>query len=279
MKIPKLSDAVVAAVYDHRRIKNHTASSGVFKVARALRARGRRTECDGYQLHGGHRPPLHRKLCFVAAMALLAAALIPADGQPAGVALPPAPSSPASPASPDTASVLPAAGFSADRYAVLWTKSPFAVATSETTGEESPDYYLVGVANQDGIFYASVIERQNSEHFLLSSDKPVRGLTLKSIKRTSDGTSTFAEVMKDGQPLTLKLEQAPASATGMASLPGMGGTIPGMISPQTNLPGYNGTPPVRPFTRFHHPPIHLPPMPQPAAPPPQPQAAPAPPPP
>jgi hypothetical protein len=33
------------------RIKNPAASSGVFEAARALRARDRRTECDGYQLH------------------------------------------------------------------------------------------------------------------------------------------------------------------------------------------------------------------------------------
>ena len=32
-------------------IKNPAASSGVFEVARALRARDRRTECDGYLLH------------------------------------------------------------------------------------------------------------------------------------------------------------------------------------------------------------------------------------
>ncbi len=34
-----------------RTIKNPTASSGVFEVARALRARNHRTEGDGYQLH------------------------------------------------------------------------------------------------------------------------------------------------------------------------------------------------------------------------------------
>jgi hypothetical protein len=177
-------------------------------------------------------------------------------------------------AAPDSAN-LPGAGFTPDRYEALWTKSPFAVATSETVGEESPDYFLVGVANQDGVFYASVIERQNQEHFLLTSDKPVRGLTLKSINRSRDGMSTFAEVVKDGQPLTLKLEQAPAGPGGgpMAGNMSAPGAIPmpGSVPPQIPMPGAGAFPnngSVRPFTRFHRPPIRLPPgqpVPSPAA--------------
>jgi hypothetical protein len=196
---------------------------------------------------------------------LLLASLIRADAQNATA---PATPAPAAPAAADSA--LPATGgYPADRYAILWTKSPFAVATSETVGEESPDYILYGVANQDGIFYASVVERQNQEHFLLSSDKPVRGLTLKSINRTKDGLSTFAEVTKDGQPLTLKLEQASAATPGA---PGMGviNAPAGGIMQQIPMPGAasgfpNGAS-VRPFTRFHRPAIHLPPQPAQAAP-------------
>jgi hypothetical protein len=170
--------------------------------------------------------------------------------------------SPASATPPAAAnSDVPTATFNADRYSILWTKSPFAVATSETVGQESPDYFLVGVANQDGIFYASVIERQNQEHFLLSSDKPNRGMTLKTINRTKDGLSTFAEVVKDGQPLTLKLEEAPAAAPGAAGI-----VAPNVMSPQIPMPGgmggFPGGASARPFIRFHRPAIHLPPMPQ-----------------
>jgi len=180
----------------------------------------------------------------------------------------PAPSVAPVPDATPTSANLPTPGFAPGRYEALWTKSPFAVATSETVGAESPDYFLVGVANQDGIFYASVIERQNQEHFLLTSDKPVRGLTLKSINRSGDGQNTYAEVLKDGQPLTLKLEQAPAAAGGVSNAANMSAPgaipMPGGVSPQMPMPGMPGGAPgfpasQRPFTRFHRPPIRLPP--------------------
>jgi len=162
---------------------------------------------------------------------------------------------------------------------VLWTKSPFAVATSDTVGEESPDYFLVGVANISGVSYASVIERQNQEHFLISSDKPERGLVLKSINHNHDGTETYAVVEKDGQSLTLKLEQAPASTAGIEGAPTLNAPptmpTPGSFAPQIPMPGSspgfinNGS--ARPFVRFHRPPIHLPPQQAPTPPPAPPQ--------
>jgi hypothetical protein len=117
------------------------------------------------------------------------------DAAPASAATPTGPT-----ASPD--SVIPTAPFPASRYEALWTKSPFAVATSEDTVQASPDYMLVGVGNQDGTFYASLIERDNQEHFLISSDKTTRGLIVKSINRSRDGQETYASVIKDGQPLS-----------------------------------------------------------------------------
>ena len=188
----------------------------------------------------------------------------------------PAATSPAADAPASTN--LPSANYAPGRYEALWVKSPFAVATSETVGEESPDYYLVGVANQDGVFFASVIERQNQEHFLLTSDRPVRGLTLKSINRSKDGVNTYAEVVKDGQPLTLKMEVPPAGAAGGPTAANMApGAVPfpHTMAPQIPMPGgtaafpNNGS--ARPFTRFHRPPIRLP-----AGAPPSPGAAPAP---
>jgi hypothetical protein len=189
---------------------------------------------------------------------------------------PAAPATPAPSAAPSAA--VPATTFPASRYEVLWTKSPFAVATSDTVGEESPDYMLVGIANFDGISYASVLEaKPPQEHFLISSDKATRGMTLKSINHNHDGTETYAVVVKDGQSLTLKLQQAPA-LTGTETPGAMPmNAMPGSFAPQIPMPG-SGTGSVRPFTRFHRPPIHLPNMPS-AQPVPQPQGAAPPPPP
>ena len=165
-------------------------------------------------------------------------------------------------------SAVPGAGFAASRYEVLWTKSPFAVATTEVTADSSPDYFLVGISNFDGISYASVVETKTpQEHFLISTDKPTRGLTLTSITRSHDGLDTYAVVQKDGQSITLKLEQPPAMAAAPGAPPVNPRAPPGIMAPQITMPGANVPMPgsVRPFTfpRTHRPPIHLPPMPAP----------------
>lgn len=167
---------------------------------------------------------------------------------------------------------VPSANFNAAHYETLWTKSPFSVATAEAV-EESPDYSVVGVTQLDGVSYASIIEKQNQDHFLISSDKPYKGLLLKTITRSHDGKDTYATVEKDGQILTLKLESAAVSATvpGMppVTVPGVppqpGQTVQNITFPGANNPpptSYNpaSTPP-RTFTRIHRPPIHLPPNP------------------
>jgi hypothetical protein len=185
-----------------------------------------------------------------------------------------APATPATPDAPAASSApVPTASFPASRYQALWSKSPFAVATSETVGEESPDYLLFGLAKIDGISYASVVEaKPPQEHFLISTDKPTRGMTLKSINHGHDATDTYVVVEKDGQSLTLKLQQASA-ANEPAGAPQIGG-MPGNFAPQIPMPGsssYPNAPSVRPFPRFHRPPIHLPNSPGYPAPPPQPQ--------
>ena len=179
--------------------------------------------------------------------------------------------------------VVPGAGFPASRYEALWTKSPFAVATSEVVAESSPDYMLVGFAQVDGISYASLIERQNQEHFLISSDKPTKGITLTSITRGHDGSDTYAVVKKDGQSITLKLEQLPATAA-VPGAPTVNIPMPGSMTPQILMPGagvpFPNAGSTRPLIppRVHLPPIHLPPKPaqqeqpvqvQPAPPPPK----------
>jgi hypothetical protein len=166
---------------------------------------------------------------------------------------------------------VPGAGFPTLRYEALWTKSPFAVATPEA-GPDSPDYSLVGYAvNINGISYASLIEKQNNEHFLISTEKPVRGLTLTSITHNPNSSDTYAVMQKDGQTITLKLEQAPVATTA----PGLNGQNvnpvsmpPGMMTPQIIMPGASsGGNPVfpelnRPFpARFRRTLINLPPQP------------------
>ncbi len=164
--------------------------------------------------------------------------------------------------------IVPSAGFHVSRYETLWTKSPFAVATTEETAvETSPEYELVGFANNiEGVSYASVIDKQkNDEHFLISTDKSNRGLTLTSISRSPDGADIFASVQKDGQTLTLKLEQAsPAPTVPGAPNPGQTAQPGGIVPQQIIMPGANPNPMNfgnRPFTRVHRPLIHLPPPP------------------
>ena len=184
--------------------------------------------------------------------------------------------------------VVPGAGFPASRYEALWTKSPFQVATAEADeGPESPDYSLVGiVTNVNGISYASVIEKQKNEHFLISSDKPTRGMTLTSITIGHNGSDTYAQVQKDGQPITLKLEQGLAMAGGISNAPPFNISMQNgnNLTPPLPMPGlgnsFPGSASIRPFARFHRPPIHLPFQPgqqQQFQPPPQPQPQPQPP--
>ena len=149
-------------------------------------------------------------------------------------------------------SPLPAAGFSGDRYAALWTKSPFAIAT-EDAAATSADYSLVGLAQVDGISYASLIDKQSQQHFVLASNKPARNLTLISIARRPDGS--LAEIRRNGEILSLKLENSGPPANGVAPPP------PGVVPfPNTVLNG-NGNmnrPMFHPPVRFHRPLIVVP---------------------
>jgi hypothetical protein len=162
-------------------------------------------------------------------------------------------------------SAVPTGGFPASRYEVLWKKSPFAVASAEAV-PDSPDYVLAGIASFDGVSYASVIERKSNEHFLVSSDKPTRGLTLTSINRGHDNADTTAVVEKDGQMITLKLEAMPTSAIGAVggSNTATGGLPPIIQIPMPGAASTTGSAPFRPLVlpRIHRPLIHLPPPPQ-----------------
>jgi hypothetical protein len=125
--------------------------------------------------------------------------------------------------------IVPGDGFAASRYESLWTKSPFSVATPDGPAE-SADYAMVGVAQFDGVSYASLIDKQTNEHFLVSSDKPARGLVLVSVARGHDSSDMSAVIQNGPKTISLKLEQAPA----MGIPPGMTATGP---SPQVPVPG------------------------------------------
>jgi hypothetical protein len=179
----------------------------------------------------------------------------------------------------DASSPVPGSGFPASRYEVLWKKSPFSVASAEAV-PDSPDYVLAGIAQIEGVSYASVIDRKSNEHFLVSSDKPTRGFTLTSITPGHNGSDALAVVQKDGQAITLKLESQPAAgANGPTASAGPSAPtgVPPIISiPMPGSPAASGSP-YRPLVppRIHRPLIHLPPPPQTPAPRPAPAAAPS----
>ena len=130
-------------------------------------------------------------------------------------------------------SALPGSGYVAARYEALWSKSPFSVASPEE-GPESPDYSLVGIVQLDGVSYACLVVNQTNEHFVVASDKPAKGFTLVSVNRGHDPSGTSAVLQKDGQSLTLKLQQTPIAGTP---------NQPGMPNIVNNFPGMNGLPP------------------------------------
>ena len=168
-----------------------------------------------------------------------------------------------SPAHAADSSPIPDQGFSGDRYAGLWKKSPFAIATPDAPAASS-DYQFIALAKFDGVTYVSLIDKQaQGEHFVLSSDKPVRNLTLVSTAHDSEGTSAVVE--RNGQRMTLQLETGAAPAPAPFPNPAMNGQPPlGMpLMPMTSthpmgiLPPNNGSvggmvPAMPPLVRSHH---------------------------
>jgi len=157
----------------------------------------------------------------------------------------------------DDIPAAPGEGFPASRYETLWTKSPFAVETPDAA-QSSPDYQLVGIAQFDGVSYASLIETQNQQHFLLSSDQPARGLTLVSITRGQGASGNLVVVQKNGQQITLHQD---TSNTGPSAPNGAPiANAPAPMAQPLPMPGAGG-PGTVPFPRRRFLPIHLPPNP------------------
>jgi len=149
-------------------------------------------------------------------------------------------------------------GFPPTRYEQLWSKSPFAVETPDETATDSADYALVGVAQLGDVTYASLVDKHTNDHLLISSDKPLGGLSITSLSKRPDGI--YVSLTRNGEPMTLKLENAPASA-GTGAAGGFSGnptTMPNTMAPFT-MPGSMNPQIVPPRIRIRRPLIHLPP--------------------
>jgi hypothetical protein len=155
-------------------------------------------------------------------------------------------------------------GYPAARYEELWTHSPFSVATPDEPTTDSAEYSFVGYAQAQGgngatISYVSLVQKQNQNHLLVSSDKPLGGLELKSVDKRSDGV--YASLIQNGQPLTLKLELAQTGVQA-AAIPNPNFTMPqnfGIPNGQNyQMPGAINPNTGRPFIRIRRPIIHVP---------------------
>ena len=172
---------------------------------------------------------------------------------------------PAPPPPPVDEATVTHQGYPSARYQSLWTQSPFAVETPDEAPTESAEYSLVGVAEIDGVSYASLIEKQNQNHLLISTDKPVNGLALNSITHKPDG-DTYATLTRDGQPLTLKLETVATGVMAPGVMPNAAPQMPGPVTPNgavpftqnIPMPGAGGPQSVRPLIRIRRPIIHVP---------------------
>jgi hypothetical protein len=107
--------------------------------------------------------------------------------------------------------LLPSSGVSVAHYESLWSKSPFAVATTEPAADASSDFTLVGTARFDGVSYASLIDNKKQQHLLLSTRNSDQGLTLVSINSTQDAPAS-AIITENGKSLRLVLSQAASSS-------------------------------------------------------------------
>ena len=150
----------------------------------------------------------------------------------------------------DTA--LPGAGFPEDRYTTLWTKSPFAIATPDAS--PSTDYQLVGLAQFDGVSYASLVDKQTQEHFVLTSEKPVRNLSLISISH--GGPTSTAVIARAGERLILQEQNS--SGTVAAPPPAPVADTPARVIPE---PTFEQTLPARLRATIHRPAVVVPPRP------------------
>lgn len=108
-------------------------------------------------------------------------------------------------------------------FAATFTSHSLAANTWAITQEKNlSDYSLVGVAYLDGISYASLVDRQSNEHFVLTTGKPDQGFTLTSLTKDFDAVIEYK-----GQSVILKLGEGKATVASTA--------LSQSIFPQTNF--------------------------------------------
>ncbi len=126
---------------------------------------------------------------------------------------------------------------------MLWTKSSFAVETSVASVATTTEYQLIGAARFDGSFYASLVDKRNQEHFLLSSDRTVRDLMLVSVSHDRSGKLS-ALIQCRGEMMSLT---ADAIGSSPAFTPGSVVSIPNQPALSTSPFPPNTMPSLRPF--------------------------------
>jgi hypothetical protein len=125
---------------------------------------------------------------------------------------------------------LPGGAFAADRYRILWETSPFAVASPVAV--ESVQYALVGAAELEGVSYASVVDKQSQEHFVVTSRTPSHGLSLVGLEHGTGPGSTFATLKKSDGILKLTLDTTVAMVPVNNPVPNAAPTLAPEASPQ-----------------------------------------------
>jgi hypothetical protein len=176
----------------------------------------------------------------------------------------PAPAKPLPPPGPVDEATVAHTGYQAARYEPLWTHSPFSVETPEDDTTQSAEYSLVGVAQIDGVSYANLVEKQNQNHFLISSDKTINGLMLTAV--THRGGDIYATITHNGEVLSLKLESGggatapvlpPPMPNGMPVSAMPNGLPPGIMPQNIPMPNANPMPATRPLIRIHRPTVRI----------------------
>ena len=131
---------------------------------------------------------------------------------------------------------LPSGAFDASRYSLLWETSPFAVASPVAV--ESVQYSLVGAAEFEGVSYASIIDKQSQNHFVVTSKTPSHGLSMVSLTHGSSPGSVSATLQSSGGILKLALDTTtaplvapqPVNTAPTMPMPGMSpGVNPNML--------------------------------------------------
>jgi hypothetical protein len=109
---------------------------------------------------------------------------------------------------------IPSKDFPVERYETLWTKSPFAVASTAPEKKDNTPaaYKLVGVSQFGGISYASVVNNQGGGGLFLEQNKPTKGLTLLSIQQGKTGATSSAKIILNGQVLVLDTDNTPQTS-------------------------------------------------------------------